>query len=261
MKFSRKRLSARINTEIRSRMPEVRQEHLEETIAQTKALYERQGRRDRIGFGGLLLRQIRFIGWKVWLMQLVLLIVIIRIIGFAFIVSGSGRHISYFLCGSGILTVWAAVPVIERSIRYKMYEIENTTLFSGGRLMTARFVIVFSGILVMVIAMMCLMTVRYMYSFSEVVFSFILPLMAAASLFLYLFRRLKAESVLKGCNLAGGISIVAILFLDRGSGYNPMDIPLAAGWMVCALCLTLSIIQVRKIWERESCEKIPEFNS
>ena len=259
LKLSKKKLAGEINAEIRRRTPEIHQEHLEDTILHAKALYERRGKRERIGFWGLLLRQVRFIGWKVWFIQFVILIILIRMIGFIFLASGPARHIPYVLCASGILMVWTAVPMIERSIRYRMFEIENTTLFSAGRLMTARLIIISGGIFVMAAAVMCLMTIKFLYSFSEVVFSFILPLMAASALFLYLFRRLKIQSLMKGCNLAGGTSITIVLLLDRVSGYNPMDLPKTAGWILCILCLMLSIVQVIKMWEKECYEEIPEF--
>lgn len=67
-----------LRKEFREKQPEICEKHLEKTAGMVKTIYtSRQNslsRTRRIGFGELVLRQVRFIGWKIWCLQLLALV-------------------------------------------------------------------------------------------------------------------------------------------------------------------------------------------
>lgn len=195
------------------------------------------------------MRQIQFIGWKMWLFQGGYLFIVINIIRFLFHEETLGmRYISYILYLVSIILVWTAVPIIGRSIRFRMIEIENTTLFSGGKLLLAQILVIGCGGLPVVGSIIWVMTSRYLYQFSEVIFSMVLPLLAFTGMFLYLLRRVKAYAVVRTCNLVGGICLLLVIQMGRRGIGNLMELPKTVGWIACAVCLIVCIVQIKAIW-------------
>lgn len=245
------RLEEEISSALQNRMPEISENHLKQTILLTEEVYRKHGAKERIGFGGLVLRQFRFIGWKMWLVQGLGLLVFIRVIRILFQQEFMDvRHISYILCLASIMISWAVVPMIGRSIRYGMFEVENTAFYSCGKLLLAQLLVIEGGGLAVLGSIFWFMTTRYLYQVSELVFSLFLPLLAVTGLFLYLVRRGRIGAIVKYCNIAGGIVIAVIILMGRKGICNLMELPKAGGWLACGLCLAVCIIQIRKIWCR-----------
>lgn len=243
------KLKEEISCVLHSGIPEISENHLRQTIFLTGECYQKHRKKERIGFGGLLLRQFRFIGWKMWLVQGLYLFLFIKAIRFLFHIEVMGvRHISYMLCLSSVMIAWTMVPIIGRSIRFRMFEIENAALFSGGRLLIVQLLVIGGGGLPVLGTAFWLMTRRYLYQFSEVAFAMFLPLLAVISLFLYLFRRMRNEVVVKSCNIAGGICIAAIILTAKSGTCNLMELPRTGGWLACVICLVVCVVQIKAIW-------------
>lgn len=91
--------------------------------------------RERIGFTGFLLRQIRFNGWKIWLMQGVLLGLLRLVLTFTYgsLKVVNQEKIPLLLCCISVLIVMTAVPFLWRSLRYRMFETEIATRMVHGQ--------------------------------------------------------------------------------------------------------------------------------
>lgn len=243
------KLEDEISRVLQSTTPEISENHLSQTILLTEEVYRKYGTKERIGFGGLMLRQFRFIGWKMWLIQGLCLFVFIRAVRILFREEFmDARHISYILCLASIMIAWAIVPMVGRSIRYGMFEIENSALFSCGKLLLAQLLVIEGGGLAVLGTIFWFMTTRYLYPFSELAFALFLPLLAVTGLFLYLFRRGRVGTIVKLCNITGGILIAGILLTARNGICNLMELPKAGGWLACGICLAVCMIQIREIW-------------
>ena len=112
----------------------VRYEHLQKTISLAKNEWKKRVVRPRITFSKFLTTQIKFVGWKIWLAQaIVLLCLSYLLVFFGDYILNNQRNVALLLCCISILVLMSAIPFIQRSIRYKTYEIETATRFSATK--------------------------------------------------------------------------------------------------------------------------------
>ena len=246
-----------LRKEFREKQPEICEKHLEKTAGMVKTFYtSRQNslsRTRRIGFGELVLRQVRFIGWKIWCLQLMVLVgmfcALHTILGNMEVAS---RHLPYLLFAMAVMLAWMAVPMMGRSLRYHMAEVESASLFSAGRLMAARLLITEAGAVVLMVGMIRLTAAGNIYRFSEIIFTSLLPFLAVSGICTGLLGHIRIQSYVKSCN-AGVVCILILAFImDRLDTKNLADLPQAAGWTACVFCLALCAYQIRRIWKKDS---------
>lgn len=147
---------------------------MEKTAGMVKTFYtSRQNslsRARRIGFGELVLRQVRFIGWKIWCLQLMVLVgMFCALHTILENMEVASRHLPYLLFAMAVMLAWMAVPMMGRSLRYHMAEVESASLFSAGRLMAARLLITEAGAVVLMAGMICITAAGNIYRFSEII--------------------------------------------------------------------------------------------
>lgn len=194
--------------------------------------------RERIGFGGFLLRQVRFSGLKIWLLQGVLLCLLRMVLSFTY---GSLRAVNrekipLLLCYISVLIVMTAVPFLWRSLRYRMFETEIATRMSIGRLTGAWLLLAGLGDAV-VLSFVFWYTVRSTaISRSGAVLYLLVPFLLAAAGLCYLLGHVKPERFCAGC--AGMCVALLLLFLAAGE-YCPIVFQqnFSLGWGGICLCL------------------------
>lgn len=246
-----------LRKEFREKQPEICENHLEKTTGMVKTFYtSRQNslsRTRRIGFGELVLRQVRFIGWRIWCLQLLALVgmfcALHTILGN---MEAASRHLPYLLFAMAVMLAWMAVPMMGRSIRYRMSEIESASLFSAGRLMAARLLITEAGAVVLIGGMMGLTAAGNVYQFREIVFSSLLPFLAVSGLCIGLLGHIRIQSYVKSCNAAVVCILALIFIMDRTGTGSLADLPAAVGWTACIFCLAVCAYQLRRIWKTNS---------
>ena len=124
----------------------VRYEHLQKTISLAKNEWKKRVVRPRITFSKFLTTQIKFVGWKIWLAQaIVLLCLSYLLVFFGDYILNNQRNVALLLCCISILVLMSAIPFIQRSIRYKTYEIETATRFSATKQLLAKLLIIGIG--------------------------------------------------------------------------------------------------------------------
>lgn len=105
-----------------------------------------RGTRQRIGFWRLMLCQVRFIGWRIWLWEAAL-----TAFGAAAAKTVLGesyftvRRAAFLTSSLGVMISMILAPFVYRSVRYGMMEIETASYFSAKRLLLCRAVLVFAG--------------------------------------------------------------------------------------------------------------------
>lgn len=168
--------------------------------------------RERIGFTGFLLRQIRFNGWKIWLMQGVLLGLLRLVLTFTYgsLKVVNQEKIPLLLCCISVLIVMTAVPFLWRSLRYRMFETEIATRMSMGRLTGAWLVLAGLGDAA-VLSCVFWYTVRSTaISRSGAVLYLLVPFLLAAAGLCYLLGHVRPERFCAGC--AGNVRCASSSF-------------------------------------------------
>ena len=145
---------------LRSTMQEVelpvRNEHLQKTISLAKNEWKERVVRPRITFSKFLAAQIKFVGWKIWLAQaIVVLCLSFLLVYLGDYILNNPRNGALLLCSISILVLMSAFPFIQRSVRYKMYEIETATRFSATKQLLAKLLIIGIGDISMLCSIVC----------------------------------------------------------------------------------------------------------
>lgn len=194
--------------------------------------------RERIGFGDLLLRQIRFYGWKIWLLQCLLLGFLRMAVSFAY---GSLREVNQekiplLLCCISVLIVMTAAPFLWRSLRYRMFETEIATRMSMGRLTMCWLLLAGLGDAAVLSGVFWFTVQSTSISSGGAALYLLVPFLLAAAGFCCLLAHVRPERFCAGC--AGMCAVLLLLFLLAGE-YCP-DVyrqNFSLGWGGVCLCL------------------------
>ncbi len=166
--------------------------HLKETrnIAENELI--KTVNRYPLTIGGLIAKQVKFLAWKIWLMQGMALAALCGI--FISMYGGMAFQwewfIARFLCGSGGVIAACAIPVLQRSMRYGMFELECSTRFSVRGGLAAQLLFIGIGDVGM-LATLAVLASRCGAG-GEVVFLFgVVPFLTAALTGLMIWTRIK----------------------------------------------------------------------
>lgn len=210
---------------------------LQETVAQARAAVGRQGAVARIGFAAFLGRQVRFIGWKIWLLQALCLLVANGLLctSFGMAYFTHPRLLVQCLCCLSVLVMLTALPVLYESVRCRMHEVEAATRFSATRLLAAKLLLIGAGDLAM-LAVLWLSACRLApLDAAWIPLCLLLPFLLTASGCLTLLERLTPARFCSGSVLWG-----ALLCLGFSLASHQALTPSALFWPSLALCLILT---------------------
>lgn len=125
---------------------------LMQTIRMARIEQQMSQSRQRIGFEKFLLLQIKYIGYRTWIMQAVLLAgaagILLRLRGNGYFMAP--KRLAMLMCGFAVLIFLTAVPGVCRTFRFKMHEVEAASRFSASWILLARILIAGIGDLVMI---------------------------------------------------------------------------------------------------------------
>lgn len=209
---------------------------VQEAVAQARAAVGRQGAVARIGFAAFLGRQVRFIGWKIWLLQALCLLVANGLLcascGMAYFTHP--RLLVQCLCCLSVLVMLTALPVLYESVRCRMHEVEAATRFSATRLLAAKLLLVGAGDLVMLAGLWLSALWLTPLEARLIPLCLLLPFLLTASGCLTLLERLTPARFCGGSVLWGILLCLAFSFVNR------QGLALSAlFWPSLALCLIL----------------------
>ncbi|MDE7341048.1 MAG: hypothetical protein K2N80_10930 [Lachnospiraceae bacterium] len=180
------------------------EERLEETQRLARDVRPAFAGRCQLSFRGFMVKQIKFIAWKIWFWQgmvlALLCAVFFSIYGIqADEIPGSmpggtlcilPENVPRFLCGcSGIIAV-CVLPILQRSIRCRMFEVERATRFSVRGGLAAQLLFIGVGDMGM-LSVLAFLSMRAGVS-GKVVFLFgVIPFLTATVTALMLWMRRK----------------------------------------------------------------------
>ncbi|MCM1040182.1 MAG: hypothetical protein NC434_12750 [Ruminococcus sp.] len=201
--------------------------------------------RKRIGFANLLGRQVRFVGWRIWFMQglgMLLLYSVCKTI-LQGTLGGYVQNIAFFLSCVSVLILLSAVPMVYRSIRYMMYETELATRFSGVRLLAVRLLAVGAGNLAMLGVILFFTSSRASISAARALLYLLMPYLTASGGFLYLLKRVPADKM-QIYSISWGCFLVCVFTVLRR--FWPMFFQQTFSGFWGAICLGLLLFCIRQ---------------
>ncbi len=202
-------------------------------------LLEKKRQRRRIGFGAFLKRQIRFVGWKIWLWQGIFLLLLYGLFASleANFMARDIRFTAYFLCCLSVLVILSAVPAFYRSVRYAMYETELVSRFSIVKLLLAKVILIGIGDVVLLFVILWLTVLHTNLRAESALLYILLSGFMTAAGFLYLLGHIPAERLQIG-SVGLGCILLCVFFLLKQFFPLFFEQSFSVGWAAaCALLL------------------------
>lgn len=223
----------------------------ESHLARTLLLAEREAKqrqnRSHISFARFLQKQIAYIGWKVWGMQGIFLLLAVGLFSdFSNYLVSPLRLAKLLFCLS-VAVLMTALPLLYRCVRCRMQEIEAATRFSSVKLLLAKLIVVGIGDLVLLFGIFLTAAVKTSLPAGSIVFYLVFPFLLSGSGCLFLLRRLSSRAFFTG-SLALGASLIVLFSVlpERCALYLQSVSP--AVWMtVCALLFACCAVQIRDV--------------
>lgn len=204
-------------------------------------LLEKKRQRRRIGFGAFLKRQIRFVGWKIWLLQGMLLLILYGFFAAmeADFLTENIRFMAYFLCCLSVLVILSAVPVFYRCVRYAMYETELVSRFSTVKLLLAKVILIGIGDVVLLFILLWITVFHTNLRAESALLYILFPALMAVAGFLYLLGHIPAERLQIG-SVGFGCILLCVFFLLKQFFPLFFEQSFSAGW--AAACVLLLFV-------------------
>lgn len=143
-------------------------------------------------FGALVKKQFRFMAWKLWFFQGIILAVLCTV----FFCLAENNYPNWFttalpkfLCYCSVVVAMSAIPLLKRASRFQMMELEQSTRFSVSGILAAQLLFIGIGDLSM-LAVLALTVIRYELTGSVIFFCLVVPFMTTAVTCMMLWTRI-----------------------------------------------------------------------
>lgn len=223
-----------------------------ETAALARAMVTQRGAVVRIGFAEFLGEQVRFIGWKIWLLQALCLLALSSTMdgllgGLYFL---NGYIAMQCLSCLSVLVLLTALPFLASATRYQMHEVEAATHFSSLWLLAAKLLLVGAGDLVMLVSLWIYALLRTPLSADALPFCLLLPFLAAAAGLVTLLRHASPRGFSLGCVLWCAVLCSAGCLSSRWLWQFAESTLLALA--LCAALLGYCALMLHKLWRENA---------
>ncbi len=208
----------------------------------------------RISFLGFLAKQLPYIGWKLWLVQGLLLFLfdrmLIQLYGERFWDSPSA--VARLLFCLSTLVAMMALPLLYRSRRYRMQEIESASYFSSGSLLMAKMAVIGIGDALLLVGMFLTTMLRTSMQAENLAFYLILPFLILSAAYLYMMGHCSGKGFFVGSVSLGACMILFALVLPVR--WLPLfQQSMISGWAALLLVLlAFSTLQLHYLLHRSS---------
>lgn len=214
-------------------------------MSQADRLTEKK--RVRIGFAEFLIRQIPFIGWKMWSIQALVMITAVvffygtdqRAVDVTWLFTG--RRLAILVGALGTVMTMIGIPYVLQSFRYRMYEMEKAAKNGFSRMLLSRIIVLSVGDLVTVLLCMFVISSKNYASAGMVLLWYLAPLFLTGSFCVGWMQKIEAkldmEDQASGCiqicegACVGLLILQYLLYLKLPSVYGN------AGWWTVILVI------------------------
>lgn len=221
-------------------------------VAAAAAQLRRRPLRPRLGFAAFLRTQVRFIGWKIWLLQALCLLVangaLDTVFGDYYFVNL--RAASLCLGALAVLVMLTALPFVYNAALYQMQEMEAASYFSSQRLLAAKLMIVGLGDMVMLAGLWGYALCCTPVSAELLPRCLLLPFLLAAGGCLTLMGRCRPQQVCLGCVLWCGLVLMALAAANSRIVAPPSTA--LGSWLCCAALFLYCLWTLRHLLTRSA---------
>lgn len=221
--------------------------HMKETICLVKKEISRKAERKHIPFWQFLKIQMRFVGWKIWTLQAIILGAIYFCMAEFFgkyYMENPGRLLKLLMV-LAIVVLMTAIPFVYRSIRYRMQEIEAVTYVSSLRLLVARLLIVAVGDGVLLVNIYVIACVNSVLSNMIIFLCLSIPFLTVCNGCLFMVGHLKPKHFLQGS--MGLCTAMIGVFLYKGLWLEKLFQDRLYGLLISVALVLLCIYQIWKM--------------
>lgn len=187
---------------------------IQATILLTKREACLRKERTRITYLCFLRKQIRFIAWKLWAAQSMLLLIISILLSRFFSSPFTPHQLIKLLACLSLLIFMTALPLLYRSVRYRMQEVEAATRFSAVKLLLARLIIIGLGDICLFTGVFLATVIKTALPTDSIVFCLCFPFLLAGCGGLYMLGHLPPRRFFVG-------SLLYCAFLTVAFGIAP----------------------------------------
>ena len=234
---------------------QISKEHLTQTMQAARMAYQNRRQRERIRYSAFLLRQVRFIGATVWLLQGLLLLCAFWLFGFAITDTVSDlapRHLPVLLGCFAVFIAMTGIPFIGRSAQYRMLEVEMATRISLPKLLLTRISIIGVGNVLLLTVSFLLASTKAELGTGSIALYLLLPYLIACCgcLFIQAYAHRGYQGFV---STAFCLSLTALLFVLYKTAPVVYEQAFAPIWgALCALCAVILIIGIYRLLDKAS---------
>ena len=232
--------------------------HLRQTVRAVQSASQSYPQRQHIGFFTLVLKQLRFIALKIWLVQGMSLSVPCALFLF-FYDRDVIRFREYILRGTlalcGCAIVLSAGPLLLRQVRCRMLEVEQATYFSNRGGILAQLLFIGIGDMGM-LAVLILLAIRYRIAADTIFLFLVIPFLTAAAAGLMLWARATSSFFQKIWMPVCVASSCLVCETVKGSLALSQNIPLIFWSCYALICVCILCCEYRRLYRIDSMEKL-----
>lgn len=230
--------------------------HLQATILLAQKEARLKQRRTPISFTRFLIKQIRLIGWKLWTLEGIAMFIVSRLLTRFYGFFLTPRQLMRLMACLSVLIFMTALPLLYRSVRYRMQEVETASRFSGVKLLSARLIVIGIGDVCMLTGIFLSPLLKTVLSADSIFFCLCFPFLLAGGGCLYLLGHFPPAQFFTGSLLL--CSFLIMLFGLLPGPYPIMDQPslIAVRAVLCALLLIFCVQQLHYLITVSSFEEM-----
>lgn len=215
---------------------------MENRLDRTRSLARQQAcnrnHRKRIPFRRFLKKQVRYIGWPLWSVQILMLLIFDRMLtqlyGERF--WDSPTSVARLLFCVSTLVSMMALPLLYRARKYRMQEIESAAYFSSTRLLMAKLAVIGIGDILLLAGMFLMTMVRTSMEAGNLTFYLVLPFLVMSAAYLYMMGHCSGDGFFMGSIALGTAMLLAAVVLP-GRWLPMFHQRMTLGWILCTLGL------------------------
>ncbi len=225
---------------------------LETTVQLARWQVSHRQKRERIPFRRFLGKQIPYIGWQLWTVQGCLLLffdrMLIQLYGERF--WDSPISVARLLLCVSTLVAMMALPLLYRSRRYRMQEVESASYFSSARLLMAKLAVIGIGDGLLLAGMFLVTMVRTAMQAELLTFYLVLPFLIMSAAYLYMMGHCSGNGFFLG-SIALGTAMILLAVVLPGRWLSLFQQRMTLGWILfCLGLLAFSGKQLRYLLYR-----------
>lgn len=226
--------------------------HIQATILLSKREACLRKERTRITYLCFLRKQIRFIAWKLWAVQSMLLLIISILLSRFFDSPFMPHQLIKLLACLSVLIFMAALPLLYRSVRYRMQEVEAATRFSGVKLLLSRLFIIGIGDICLLTGVFLATVIKTALPTDSTVFCLCFPFLLAGCGSLYMLGHFPPRRFFVGSLLYCALLTVAFGIVPWQDTFLYRPSPTAIRAILCALPFLFCVRQLRYLINKSS---------